>query len=225
MATLQKQWWNITTRRPRRWIVQSILLVCGIAAALVYVVADIIGSIMYPTYSFADQAVSELFAIGAPTSRFIIPVFNLSSFLLAFFAVGVWMSSRRNRLLQLMAAMFGGSAFVGVVLWTFFPMHMRGSAPTFTDTAHLILATNPFVPLSILFGIAAFKNWFRFYSAATGLVLLLTAVAAFQYAPEVQANLGTPGLGLFERSAQYACELWQIILAVYLLRQSKTKTY
>lgn len=114
--------------------------------------------------------------------------------------------------------MFGGSALIGVVLWNFFPMHMRGAVPGFTDTMHLILATNPLVLLSIAFGVAAFRNWLRFYTTATLLILLLTPVFAFLYAPEVHANQPTPGLGLSERLGQYAYELWQATLAIILFR-------
>ena len=48
------------------------LLVCGIASAALYPLADILAGLRYPGYSFADQAVSELFAIGAPTSAFLV---------------------------------------------------------------------------------------------------------------------------------------------------------
>jgi len=198
---------------------RPVLLMCGITAALCYVATDIAGAILYSGYSFTDQAVSELFAIGAPTSRIVVPLFTLSSFLLAAFALGVWLSSGHSRLLRLMAAMFAGSALIGMVLWNFFPMHMRGAEPTFTDTMHLILATNPFVLLSIAFAGAAFRGWFRIYTVATIVILLLPAVFAFQYALEVQANLPTPGLGLGERIGQYAYALWQSALAIVLLRE------
>ena len=188
-------------------------------AALCYVATDIAGAILYSGYSFTDQAVSELFAIGAPTSRIVVPLFTLSSFLLVAFALGVWLSSGHSRLLRLMAAMFAGSALIGMVLWNFFPMHMRGAEPTFTDTMHLILATNPFVLLSIAFAVAVFRGWFRIYTVATVVILLLPAVFAFQYAPEVQANLPTPGLGAGERIGQYAYALWQSALAIVLLRE------
>ena len=44
------------------------LLACGILASLTYVVTDIIASLRYPGYNFIDQTISELFAIGVPTS-------------------------------------------------------------------------------------------------------------------------------------------------------------
>jgi hypothetical protein len=44
------------------------------------------------------------------------------------------------------------SALNGLVLWNFFPMHMRGTTRTLTDTMHLTLASNPAVPLSLVVG-------------------------------------------------------------------------
>jgi hypothetical membrane protein len=197
---------------------RSTLLICGVVAAAVYVATDVVCSMLYPGYSFADQAVSELFAIGAPTSRIVVPLFTLSSVLLAAFAGGVWLSSGNNRSIRLMAAMFAASSLVAVVLWNLFPMHMRGTEPGFTDTMHLILATNPFVLLSIVCCLLALGGPFRFYTAATLAVLVISAVLAFMHAPALEANEPTPGLGLAERVAQYAYELWQAALAVVLLR-------
>lgn len=198
---------------------RSALLICGIAAAVAYVATDITCSVLYPGYSFTDQAVSELFAIGAPTARVVAPLFTLSSLLLGAFAIGVWLSAGGNTLLRLAAAMFAGSALVGALLWNLFPMHMRGAEPSFTDTMHLLLATNPFVLLSIVLCLAAVRGPFRIYTAATIVILVIPAIFAFRYAPDLKANLPTPGLGLAERVAQYGYELWQASLAMVLLRR------
>jgi len=168
--------------------VRSALLICGIVAAILYVATDVAASLLYPGYSFSDQAVSELFAIGAPTTRIVVPLFTLSSLLLGAFAFGVWSSAGHNRLLRLAAAMFLGSALVGAVLWNFFPMHMRGEAPTFTDTMHLVLATNPFVLASIALCVAALRGPFRRYTTVSIAVLVVAAIFAFTYAPEIKAN-------------------------------------
>lgn len=197
---------------------RRLLLICGILAAAFYVATDLTSASLYANYSLADQAVSELFAIGAPTSHVVVPLFTVSSLLLGAFAIGVWQSASRNRALRAMAVMFGASAVVGVALWNFFPMHMRGAELGFTDTMHLILATNPFVILSILLCLAAFRGRFRLYTALTILALVVPAVFAFRYAPALQANAPTPGLGLAERGAQYAYEVWQAALAIVLIR-------
>jgi hypothetical protein len=118
-----------------------------------------------------------------------------------------------------------GNAINSLILWTCFPMHMRGAEPTFTDLMHAILAVNPFVLLSIIAGMAAFRSWFTIYSVATILVLVIPAIVAFLYVPELAANQATPGLGLAERIAQYNHQLWQAVLAVLLfLTKPKKRT-
>jgi hypothetical membrane protein len=195
----------------------TVLLICGILAPFAYAVTDIVAALLYPSYSFTEQAPSELFAIGAPTSPLVVPFFSLSSVLFVAFAFGVWQSSGGERALQVLALLVAANGIDSLVLWQF-PMHMRGTIPTFTDKMHLILAINPFVLLSIALGIAAFRNWFRFYSIATIVILIVLATIAFSYVPAASANQATPWLGLSERSSQYAHQLWHAVLAVVLLR-------
>jgi hypothetical protein len=197
---------------------RRLLLLCGVLASLVYVGTDILAGTLYVGYSFTDQAVSELFAIGAPTSRLVVPLFTLSSAFLLPFVLGVRMSSGRNRALRVMVFIIVGSAVNSLVLWNFFPMHIRGDEKTFTDTMHLILAANPFVLMYIGLGTAAFKNWFRFYSIGTIVILFVPAIFAFSYVSQVGANEPTPWLGLTERISQYSFMLWQTVLAIVLLR-------
>lgn len=127
--------------QPLRPIVLKVLLICGILAPLLYVSTDILAGALYAGYSFTSQAISELFAIGAPTSHLVVPLFTVYDVLLLAFAWGVCVSAGRNRALRVMALMVVGNAANGLVLWNFFPMHMRGFEATFTDTMHVILAT------------------------------------------------------------------------------------
>jgi hypothetical protein len=198
----------------------DILIACGIAAALIYIGADLFAAVRYPGYSLADQAVSELFAIGAPTSSLVVALFSLSSVLLIGFAAGIALAAQGNRMLLVVAAMFAASALDALVLWNVFPMHMRGEERTFTDVMHLVFGANPFVWLAIGFAAAAFRNWFRPVSIAVLILLFLPAVFAFRYAPALDAGDPTPGLGLLERAAQYGYQAWQILLAVLLLRRT-----
>jgi hypothetical membrane protein len=201
-------------------LLKNVLLICGILAPLLYVGTDILAGTSYPGYSFTSQAISELFAIGAPTSGLVVPLFTVSDVLLVAFAWGVWVSAGRNRALRVMALMVVGNAVNGLVLWNFFPMHMRGVEATFTDTMHVALAGTGviFVLLALGFGVFAYRNWFRLYSVGTILTLLVTGVVAFLYAPEVGANLSTPWLGLSERISTYVYDLWQVVLAIVLFR-------
>jgi hypothetical membrane protein len=204
--------------------VRKTLLACGALAPLVYIATDILAARRYAGYSFSDQAVSELFAIGAPTSGLVVPLFTLSSALLLPFALGVGSSAGGNRAMRIMAWMIVGNALDALLLWNFFPMHMRGVVPTFTDSMHAILAINPFVLLTIAFALAACRGWFRLYSLATIVMMLAPATLAFFYVAALAASQPTPGLGLAERAGQYAHQLWQVVFALVLLSAGPAQT-
>lgn len=204
-----------------RWHSREALLLCGIAAACIYVLTDITAAAAYPGFSYTNQAVSELFAIGAPTIHFVVPMFSLSSVLLLLFALGITSSSDGKRALQLLAIMFAASAVDALALWNLFPMHMRGAERTFTDTMHLILATNPFVLATLVISIAAFKGRFRWLSICALALILLLAAFGFHYAPAIDSGSPTPGLGLSERLGQYIYQAWQVALSLLLIWQSK----
>ena len=194
-----------------------LLLLVGVASPLVYIAADVVAGNLYPGYSFRSQAVSELFAIGAPTSRLVVAWFTVSSLLLVCFAAGVW------RIQRLMAALILANAVDSLVLWNFFPMHMRGEAATFTDTMHGLLAINPFVLATIICGAVAFRNWFRWYSLATIGVLVVMAAFAFASAPQMVAHQPTPWLGVTERASQYAHQAWMAVFAGMLMRRAPAR--
>lgn len=203
----------------------KILLICGIVSSLLCVVTDIFAGMQYEGYDFTSQAVSELFAIGAPTSHLVVPLFTLFDVLLVAFAWGIWLSADRNRVLRVMSLMVIGNAIIGLMLWNFFPMHMRGAESTFTDTMHVILASNPFVLLSVGLGVFAFRNWFRYYSIFTILLLIVPATFVFLNAPQVATNQPTPWLGLAERISIYSVLLWYSVLAIILLCKQPVPKY
>ena len=204
-------------------IVLDIMLVGGICSPVLYMLTDIAGAQHYSGYSFKDQAVSELFAIGAPTANVVVIFFTISSLLMLLFSVGVWLSSNDSRILRVLSIVILANAIDSLILWNFFPMHMRGIQPTFTDTMHGILAINPFVLISIILGAVHFRNWFRLYSIITILLLLATATTAFSYVPLVISNKPTPWMGLTERMGQYVHQVWHAALAIVLLRANAVK--
>jgi hypothetical protein len=72
--------------------------------------------------------------------------------------------------------------------------------------------------LIIGFGAAADGKWFRFYSYATIVVLIVTGALAFLDIPRLAANLPTPWLGVRERINIYGYMLWVAVLALVLWR-------
>ncbi len=200
-----------------------VFLFCGILASLLNVSTDLLASTLYSGYSFTSQYVNELFAIGAPTSGLVVPLFTVYDVLLVAFASSVWKSAGRKRALRGTALMLVGNAANGLVLWPFFPMHMRGLEATFTDTMHNTLAVVGvvFCLLALGFGAAAYANWFRPYSIGTILILLVPGIVAFSYGPQIGENLPTLWAGLAQRISTYAWLLWVGVLATVLLRAER----
>jgi hypothetical protein len=121
-----------------------------------------------------------------------------------------------------MAAMMALNAVDALVLWNFFPMHMRGEQPTFTDMMHGLLAIDPFLLAAVVLGAVAFRGRFRVYTIATIVFTFILAASGFSYVSAVTANEPTPWMGASERAAQYATNLWYAVLAVMLRRRQAT---
>jgi hypothetical protein len=156
---------------------------------------------------------------GAPTSDVVVPVFSLSSTLLLLFAIGIWMSANGRRVLRWLAVMMSLNALDALVLWNFFPMHMRGSEPTFTDMMHGVYAIDPFLPAAVVLGAVAFRGSFRTFTVATILFTTALAIMGFSYASAVLVNQPTPWMGATERASQYVTNPWYAMLAMVLLRE------
>jgi hypothetical protein len=202
--------------------VQRWLLACGMAGAALYPLADIFATTRYPGFSYRDQAVSELFAIGAPASKLVVALFSISTTLLLPFAMGIWRSANGRRSVQWVAVMMALNTLDALVLWNYFPMHMRGSQPTFTDMMHGLLAIDPFLLAAVVLGAVAFRGSFRVYTVATILFTSVLAMMGFSYVTAVFAGRPTPWMGAIERASQYATNLWYAMLAGVLVRERRS---
>lgn len=211
----------LTSTLSPRELLRRTLLTCGIAGAALYPAADILAAKRYPGFSYRDQAVSELFAIGAPTSDFLVPLFSISSAGILLFSLAIWMSANGRRLLQVLAVMMALNALDALVLWNFFPMHMRGVEPSFTDLMHGLLAIDPFLLAAIVLAAIAHPGPFRVYTIATILVTMGFALSAVKYVPAVVAGDPTPWMGAAERAGQYATNLWYATFAIMLMRHRR----
>jgi hypothetical protein len=198
---------------------RKFLLICGVLASLLYIGTDILLAMHWEGYSYASQTISELSAIGAPTRPLWIAMTFLFNPLLIVFGIGVWRSAGEKRTLRItgiLLAIWGALGFV----WLFFPMHLRGSIGSATDTMHLVMAgvTVPLMMLFIGFGSGAKGKCFRIYSILTILAMLIFGALTGMQAPKVAAQLPTPWLGIMERVSVYSPMLWIMVLAAVLLR-------
>ena len=202
-------------------VVRKALLVCGIAAPLLYVAMTLFVGLWWDGYSLTSQTPSELSAIGAPTRPLWLVLGGIYSLLMVGFGIAVYASAGRNRPLRIAGALLVGQALFGA-FWP--PMHQRAvlaaGGGTWTDTWHLVwaAATGLAFTLAMAFGAAASGRRFRAYSLTTLVVVLGCGAWTGTYASAVQADLPTPWLGVWERISIVAFMAWVAALAAARLR-------
>jgi accessory gene regulator protein AgrB len=200
------------------------LLFCGVLASLIYIAMNIFIPPLYEGYNWVTQIVSELSAVDAPTRPLWFPLGIVYTLLVAVFGWGVFKSARQKRSLRTAGILL---FLHGIVSLTWSPMHQRevlaAGGGTFTDTWHIVMSviTVSLMFLTIGFGAAAFDKGFRFYSVATILVFIAFGVLTFAEAPNVDKNLPTPFIGLWERINIAAFMVWLFVFSVILLRAEK----
>lgn len=201
------------------------LLICGIVSSVWYVVINIIVPPFFPGYNVADQTVSELSAIGAPTRRLWMLLAWPYTLLVLAFAWGVWQSGASNRALRIAGSLLLVYGALGV-LWPFAPMHLRealaAGKATWSDTAHISLGavTEVLYLVALGFAAAALGKAFRLYSFITLAVVFVFGLLTFLAAPGVAKNQPTPLLGIWERINIGVFLLWVIVLAVLLMKSN-----
>ncbi len=204
---------------------RKILLVCGIVSSLLYVAMNVFVPMRWEGYSSASQTVSELSAIGASTRPLWVPLGIAYTLLVAVFGCGVWASARQNRPLRVAGGLLVAYGVIGLA-WP--PMHLRevlaAGGGTLTDTMHIVFAmvTVVLMLLAMGFGAVAFGNRFRLYSIATMVILLACGALTVPDAANIQANLPTPWVGVWERINIGVFLLWVVVLATMLLSARDT---
>ena len=202
-----------------RW--RRSLLTCGILASVLYVAMTLFVGLLWEGYSVVSGVPSELSAIGAPTRLLWIWLGAIYAALMIAFGWMVWKSAPPNRALRIVGALLIADTVVGQ-FWP--PMHQRevlaAGGGTLTDTLHLVWAaiTGVFFVFIVGFGAAALGKRFRVYSIATIVIGLVCGAVTATYSSQVQADLPTPGVGVWERISIVSFMAWIVVLAIALLR-------
>jgi hypothetical protein len=211
-------------------MLRKILLGCGIASSVLYVVADILISWWDPNYSYRDQSFSELLAPGSPTRPLVLVLLAVPYGVLATaFGVGVWASASRRGAGRITGALLVGYAVIGAVGGVFLSAPTRetleAGEETWRNRMHLpgTAVSVLCILLAIGFGSTLLGRRFRYYSYATILAIVVFGVLAGRQIGQMGANQPTPWLGIVERGNVYAIMLWVAVLAIGLLRAPKSE--
>ena len=116
-------------------MVRKVLLVGGVLSSLLYVISiDVIAALRYPDYhNYADQMVSELFAVGAPTRTLMVWLSIPYNVLVFVLAMGVWASAGGKRATRFTAAALVGYGAISTAGLLLFPMDVRGTVESQRD--------------------------------------------------------------------------------------------
>ncbi len=204
---------------------QRVLLSCGMAAAVLYVAMTLCVGRLWPSYSVTSQTISELSAIGAPTRPLWLWLAAVYALLFIAFAWIVWASAPPNTALRVAGALLLIQGVFGL-FWP--PMHQRvalaAGGATLTDSLHILwtIVTSVLFMGAMGFGAAAFGTRFRVYSIVTTAIVFASGAWTGTYAARLQADLPTPGAGVWERVNTTAFMVWIAVLATTLLRRTST---
>jgi CubicO group peptidase (beta-lactamase class C family) len=196
-------------------------LSCGIVAAALYVAMTLFVGMLWDGYSAASQTVSELSAIGAPTGTLWTVLGAVYIALMIAFGLAVWKSAPDR------ASRITGALLVTQAVFSYFwpPMHQRAvlaaAGGALSDTLHLVwtMVAGLLFLFTIGFGSAAFGKRFRVYSIVTIVIVVASGALTGTYTwATIQANLPTPGAGVWERISIAAYMTWIAVLAIALWR-------
>lgn len=203
-----------------------LLVFAGVLMFALYLAMDVAASVWHGGYSYRDQTISELSAVGAPTRAFWL-VMSVPYAILAFaFAIGVLRIAGDRRAVRIVGWLLLTSAIVGL-LWWFAPMHRRevlaDGGGTWQDTMHLVVGGTSSLLFFAMIGVGgfAFGARFRWYSLATFAALLVFGTLMGLQTADVGENEPTPWLGIWERIAVEGSMLWQAIFAAVLLHETR----
>ena len=189
---------------------RNLLIYCGIAAPVLYIITAIFGAAVRPDYSHVVNAISELLSNGAPNKAILDIVFNIYNGLLLAFAIGAFSVLKDSPRISRVAM----GILIGIQVlsfsWGFFPMDPQGAEATFAGAMHNILGgivalATIVMPLLMGLGIRhsnIFKGY-AFYSFLSSAIIFISGLTGV-----ILAAQGVPVFGLFERITIGTYEVW-----------------
>jgi len=202
------------------------MLLCGILSPVLYAVADTLAGFQWESYSFRDQTISELGAIGSPSRQLFSAILIPTYLLFLVFGVGVWKSAENRRKLKIAAGLLVAFGSIAISIGPFVSMQLRGIEQGLAGALHLIEGGVEMLILLIAMGFAsgALDQKFRLYTIFTIVLMLIFGVWSGMDSPLVEAGAPTPWLGVKERIMWYSYQLWFIVLSLRLLQQGNIKS-
>jgi hypothetical protein len=192
-----------------------ILLMCGIAAAVLYALADLLGIFLKPGYNFISETAGLLTAPASPSRPYVLAINVVADLILLAFVIGLWMTGGGNWAQRVMAVFIAVNALTALVALVFFPMHPDEAVTSQANRLNVIfMAASMFCfVLAIIFGIPANHNWLRWVSLGIILFFIIATVIGL-----IIPRLHGPTIGIQERTMMYFYLAWLVMQSLVLLK-------
>ena len=197
------------------------LYYAGFAAGLFYLLGDIIGGFITPSYNYIKNAVSELVQSGAENRRLLSVFFFIHAIMIILFSIGILI---QHSFSQSWLVFVGGILLLAVGIShalssSIFPMDPVGAASTFPGTMHLVLVGITVVSIVILMPLLAigFSGLYDWDNFATYTFLSLAIIILSGVASPIVIRRGIEVMGLTERITGYTFYVWMAVLAYLLI--------
>jgi hypothetical protein len=197
---------------------KKIFMLCGIAAAVLYVGTIILGGLLRPGYSHISMAISELVADGAPNRSLLSSAFLVYNVLVSLFGIGLFLKANHQPQGRV-SGMIGSWALVavgiaGLLMELAFPQESGGTATTFAGIMHFVMAG--VASLGTMLAILMLAFWFRNDPEVKGYVAysIISVAVIFVSGGLTAAALANqhPLFGLIERITILTFILWMFII-------------
>jgi hypothetical protein len=197
---------------------KKFLMLCGVAAAIIYVGTVVLGGWLRPGYSHISMAISELVADGAPNRSLLSSSFLVYNALLSLFGLGLLLkanSHSRGRIIGMVGSLtLVLVGLAGISMELAFPQEPGGTAATFTGIMHFVMAG--VAALGTMVAILMLAFWFKNIPALKGYVLysLISVAVIFLSGGSGAAAMANqfPLFGLIERITIFTFTLWIFVV-------------
>jgi hypothetical protein len=194
------------------------LMLCGMAAAVLYVGTVILGGLLRPGYSHISMAISELVAEGAPNRSLLSSSFLVYNLLVTLFGAGLFLqvnSQPRGRLSGLTGSLaLLAVGIAGILMELAFPQEPGGTAVTFSGLMHFVMAG--VASLGTMLAILMMAFWFRNIPELKGYVVysVISVAVVFVSGGMSVAAIAShfPFFGLVERATILTFILWMFVI-------------
>jgi hypothetical protein len=206
-------------------VFRKILLYCGIAAPVLYVITVIAGAAVRNDYSHIVNAISELISNGAPNKAVLDIIFNVYNALLLAFAIGGYITLKNAQ----RPCRFAMGIFIGIQIlsfsWGFFPMDPIGAESTFSGTMHNVLGgvvalATILMPLLMGLGLRRSHDFrgYVIFSWITSAIIFISGLTGV-----ILSGQGFLVFGFFERITIGTYEVWILVTALNMLKMMQTE--